>query len=196
MNKNLKDSFTSIYHTNKWGSAESKSGRGSELSQTKHISDYIPFVVDQFNIGSILDIPCGDFNYMKNIDLGCDYIGADIVSELIENNKNKYPNIRFECLDITCDELPRCDLILVRDCFVHLCNESVIKSIENIKKSGAKYLLTTSFCDAEFNKDLPSQGWRKINIELSPFNMVRLEKFNEKSTQKDAEDKSLILIKF
>lgn len=196
MNKELKDSFTNIYRTNKWGSRESRSGRGSELIATKAISEELPRLIHDFNIKSILDAPCGDFNYMRNIDLGCNYIGIDIVSDLIKSNKQKYPDTDFRCLDITSDSLPKVDMVFVRDCFVHLSNEDIKLAIENIKKSGAKYLLVTSFSDVEFNKDLPPQGWRKINIELNPFNMNGLEKFNEKSTQKNAGDKSLVLIKF
>jgi hypothetical protein len=38
----------------------------------------------------LLDIPCGDFNWMKLLNLGVDYIGADIVGELIAENRRRF----------------------------------------------------------------------------------------------------------
>lgn len=37
-------------------------------------------MLKKYSIKSILDIPCGDFSWMKKIELdGIEYIGADIV---------------------------------------------------------------------------------------------------------------------
>ena len=49
------------------------------------------------------DIPCGDFNWMKYIDLkNVKYTGYDIVSDIIKNNNVSFSNetIKFNHLNI------------------------------------------------------------------------------------------------
>ena len=43
----------------------------------------------------MLDIPCGDFYWMKEVDLkDIEYIGADIVDELIKKNNDKFKAVK------------------------------------------------------------------------------------------------------
>ena len=194
MSRNLKQEFSEIYRTNRWRSNESRSGKGSELTQTKTIVNEIPALIKTWEIKSMLDIPCGDFNYMKEIDLACDYIGADIVEPLIEQNRITYKDIDFRCLNVVSDALPTVDLVLVRDCFVHLSNHDVSLAITNIKRSGAKYLLVTSFPNTDVNLDLNNPGWRKLNMSTEPFNLRASATINEGFFKDHNSDKSLILV--
>jgi hypothetical protein len=121
----------------------------------------------------VLDLPCGDFNWMRLVDLnGIDYLGADIVEALIAQNQNRYghfPNVRFKVLDLLADPLPRMDLVLVRDCLVHFSNQNIQKALENIKRSGSTYLLTTTFTQLIRNKDIITGEWRPVNLQSAPF---------------------------
>ena len=176
----LKEKFTEIYKNNLWGSPESASGGGSEMQNTKVIRRELPVLIQKLGITSILDIPCGDWNWMKDVDLcGASYIGADIVKPLIEENKIKYPDIDFRVLDLTNDDLPKVDLVFVRDCLGHLSNENVHKSIENIKRSGSKYLLATSFTKWDMNPDIKDGGWKCINLMIPPFQLNPIYLINE-----------------
>ena len=58
-----------------------------------------------------------------------EYIGADIVTELIKINNDKFKTThnKFIDLDLTTGKLPKVDLIFCRDCLVHLCNEDIFK---------------------------------------------------------------------
>jgi len=49
-------------------------------------------------------------------------LGSDVVKELIDENYRRYagPAREFVCLAIARDQLPPADLILCRDCLVHL----------------------------------------------------------------------------
>lgn len=177
---NLEETFTEIYEKNLWNSTESVSGMGSELHYAKSISKELPVLLQKYGIESILDIPCGDWNWMKNVDLcGASYIGADIVKPLIEENKSKYPNVDFRVLDITKDDLPKVDLVFVRDCFGHLTNENVHKALDNIKRSGSKYLLATSFTHYISNTDIEDGGWKPINLMCNPFDLKPIYLINE-----------------
>ena len=61
--------FQWIFTTNKWGSAESVSGKGSELVQTEAIRAWLPEIIQELSIGSVLDVPCGDLNWLIPRDL-------------------------------------------------------------------------------------------------------------------------------
>ena len=169
----IEERFNYIYKNNFWIGQSSVSGQGSDESQTEEIRASLPELILEYKIERMLDLPCGDFNWMKNIELNLsEYIGADIVQEIIQLNTAKYSNDkrRFMKLDIMKDDLPKVDLIFCRDCLVHLSNDNVRKSIENIKRSNSKYLLTTTFTECEINEDIVTGDWRIINLTKEPFN--------------------------
>ena len=83
--------FTEIKNTNGWGGTESISGPGSNLNMTSSVRLNLNKIIEKYKIKSILDIPCGDFNWMREVDLSnLVYYGADIVDSLIEENIKKY----------------------------------------------------------------------------------------------------------
>jgi hypothetical protein len=164
--------FTEIFHTHGWP-GESVSGHGSELARTVTIRAELPKLLRTYNIRSLVDAPCGDFHWMQHVDLGdCRYFGVDIVKDLIEQNEQRYGSSTrsFVHADITRDTLPRADLILCRDCFIHLPFEMAIAAVRNFKRSGATYLLTTTFPTKRRHWDTPVGGLHWINMELEPFN--------------------------
>lgn len=185
--KNLKDKFTQIYAQNVFGGNESRSGEGSNIEQTAEIRQEIPKLIKELNIRSFLDAPCGDLNWIKSVDLRVEkYIGADIVEELIKQDRELFESeVRsFQCLNLVEDDLPCVDLIFCRDCLVHLSYADVRKILSNFKKSGSAYLLTTTFIDRNRNKDLGSKVWRTLNLQVAPFNFpAPLKLINEKCTE-------------
>jgi len=198
----LNDRFTEYYYSNHWGGKESISGRGSDSSQTEILIQELVKLFKNYDIKSILDVPCGDFNWMKNIDLsGKSYIGGDIVSDLITKNKELYRNrgnVTFKVIDITKDELPEVDLLIIRDCLVHLSYKDILKSISNIKKSNCRLILTTSFVDRKKNYNINTGDWRPINLEKKPFCLPKPELvINEQCTEDNGKysDKSMCLWK-
>jgi len=193
-----KDLFTKFYQNNTWNSGESISGQGSEILQTRTIISELPKLFEKYEIASILDIPCGDFNWMKNVDLTrVDYTGADIVDEMIAKNNKKYDQ-EFEVLDLTKDPLPKHDVAFIRDCFVHLPYSMIYKALNNLKASNIKYLITTTFTDRDQNDDIHIGSWRPLNLRQAPFNFPEpLVLINENCTEDDGaySDKSLGLWK-
>jgi hypothetical protein len=164
--------FTDIYRNNKWYGTDSVSGVGSDAVQTSVIVERIPRLLEEFSVKSILDVPCGDFFWMSRIDLaGVSYLGGDIVQDLVDRNSARYgkPGVEFRRLDLISDDLPAAELILVRDCLVHLCYEDIAAALENVSRSGATWLLATTFPGRE-NRDIPTGRWRPIDLQAHPFN--------------------------
>jgi len=166
--------FTTIYETNYWaGDDESRSGGGSTLYATEKIRKAIPGLLLKYGVRSVLDIPCGDFCWFKEMNLDLDsYIGGDIVVPLIASVAEKYtsPTRSFRVMDLTKDVLPDCDLILVRDCCIHLSFESIFAALRNITQSKIRYLLTTHSADAATNVDIETGSCRAVNLCAPPFN--------------------------
>lgn len=160
--------FNDIYENDKWGGAD-KSGNGSTLEATEVIREQLPLLFDKYNISSMLDIPCGSLNWISQVKFpkGFRYIGADIVPALIDANINQldiFEDGWFDLLDITRDKLPKVDLILVRDLLGHFTNANVKLALKNIKASGSKYLLATTFPLHETPNDIKTGEWRPINL--------------------------------
>lgn len=132
----------------------------------------------------MIDAPCGDFHWMSQLNLGLHrYVGVDIVPELIELNRQKFgiADVReFRVMDLVGDRLPAADLILCRDCLVHLSLAEACAVIENCRASGAKFLLATTFPECAANRDIKIGQWRRLNLRIAPFNFPEpLERIGE-----------------
>lgn len=201
-NKSTEEVFTIIYKTNNWKSRETISGIGSEIKQTETLIKDLGKLLNDLDTTSLLDIPCGDLSWMQKIDLSkIHYTGADIVEELIEKNKDRYKdksNFEFKVLNLINDPLPGSDIIIVRDCFVHFSFADIFRSLENIRSSGCKYLLTTTFPKHPVNYNITTGEWRTINLQEKPFNFQPpIFLINENCTEYNGKynDKSMALWK-
>jgi hypothetical protein len=170
--KNPEDVFEKIHSRNLWKSSETVSGPGSELKSTVELRKNLNELLNHYSIKSIVDCGCGDFNWMKEIDLSQrNYHGIDIVKNLIDRNKKQFskPNIIFSEGNLLNDKIPKADLLLCRDVLVHLNLEQIKNALENIINSGSAYFLLTSFTGIE-NKNTFTGDWRPINLQAAPFN--------------------------
>ena len=141
------------------------------MENTAKIRAELPGLLRKLEAKSLLDIPCGDLNWINDLDLGVDkYIGADIVRALVERNREKFGSTTrvFVHLDLCKNELPRVDVVLCRDCLVHFSNADIIRALQNIKKSQARYLLTTNFTQPTVNGDIVTGEWRPLNLQAPP----------------------------
>jgi hypothetical protein len=172
-NKSVDEVFTSIHSKNAWGNSESKSGEGSEVKQAQALIESLPAFLKKHHLHSLLDLPCGDFNWMQHVDYGSTiYTGADIVENIISRNQQLYASDQraFKKLDLTSDPLDKVDVIFIRDCLVHLSYDYIHSAFENIKRAGITYILITSYIRSDTNYDIVTGGWRKLNFQKAPFN--------------------------
>lgn len=170
-----KSKFTEIYRNNLWNNEESRSGGGSTLNRTVNIRIGLQELLKELGIKSICDAGCGDFNWMKTVELkSVAYVGIDIVSDLIATNKEKYQgkNIKFIDMDIIRDDLPTVDLILCREVLFHLSCQDVSTAIRNFKRSGSNYLLATHYPNISENIEIKTGQFRGINFQKAPFEFL------------------------
>lgn len=200
LRSNLKTQFTSIFNEGGFGGSPSLSGAGSDMEQTMVVRSELPRIIQKYSIKSMLDVPCGDMYWLQSINLSTvDYIGADIVDELIKLNIMKFGESgkskkNFLLLDMCKDKLPLVDLILCRDCLIHLKLSDAKLAIQNLKNSGSKWLLTTTYTSRNTNDEIGLNFFRPLNLQYPPFSFPKpVELINENCTLDDNkyQDKSL-----
>lgn len=172
-NASTEEVFSYIHESNKWGDMESRSGKGSSLEKTERIRGALPQLLTDLQVSSLLDIPCGDFFWMKEVTLPLEvYIGADIIDELVLENRRLYSDGQrsFQKLNLLEDTLPPADAILCRDCLVHFSFADIARAIDNIKSSGATWFLTTHYPQQIRNTDIVTGKHRPLNLMQPPFN--------------------------
>lgn len=172
--RRTREVFTEIFRANAWQGAESRSGPGSSAARTRPIREKLVELLAELKVGVLLDAGCGDFNWMKEVPLPVErYIGVDAVEEIIEQNRRAHgrPGREFLAADLACDPLPAADFVLCRDCLVHHPNAAAPIIFENLRRTGAAWLLATTFIGQRANEDVAVGGWRPTNLERPPFSL-------------------------
>jgi hypothetical protein len=152
---------------------ESLSGPGSSLDNTKELRERLPLVLEALGVRTLLDAPCGDLNWMKQVRLPVErYIGVDVLREVIAENEWRHTSTQkiFIRADLTRDDLPLADAILCRDLLPHLSFAEIFRVLRNFKRSGAAHLLTTTFTGPRENRESSGGNWRTLNLNAPPFN--------------------------
>jgi len=158
---------------------ESLSGPGSHVANTKEMVDFLSCIVSELGIKSILDLGCGDWNWLRLVDLGSvEYLGWDCDEEMLNENQTRYGSsrVRFELRDITKAEFPKVDLIICRDVLFHLERDVAIALVEKAKRC-SNFFLSTSFRQNSSNigiqpyADIQGWGFYPINLSLPPFSL-------------------------
>jgi len=168
-----KDRFTRYALLNKWKNEETVSGGGSTIEFTANLRKELPKLLRDFGIQVFFDAPCGDFNWLRTVDLsGIIYIGGDIVHDLISRNNELYSSETkiFREIDIVKEKLPSADLWLCRDCLFHFSEAEIFETLANFLKSDIRYILTTCSPNCHQNKDIRTGSYRELNLLIKPFN--------------------------
>lgn len=174
--QSLQDMFTLVFKENRWGNEESVSGAGSALGSpsVRESIKVLDELIRRLQIKSINDTPCGDFYWFPLI-LGrfpyLEYHGFDIVSDLIEWNRQRFPYYDFDTLDVTKDIMPQADLIFCKDLLLHLPSGEIARTLRNFKRSGSRFLLV-SHDHGETNRELnlvEPGVHRSVNLVAEPY---------------------------
>jgi len=209
----IKSSFESIYHRGvwsgqaihketpsyfyyysnpaRWKSRVSASGHGSDTGvATLNSLSFVVGAIQEFRIETMLDIPCGDVNWMMDAfetDSLHYYVGADITPSVIKLNKqrfNHHSNKAFTLWDLASCKLPRLrnpasnssrpfDLIHVRDVLQHLPLKAGGQAAQHILRSGARFVISTTFDGEASNRNIGAGDYYRNNLQHAPFNFPK-----------------------
>ena len=168
--------FTTIHRYNLWANSESVSGDGSSLNYTEQLRSELPKLISSLRIHSILDAPCGDFNWFNTMlqesGITLNYTGVDIVKPLIKKNQSIYSipgNIRFLRANVLKYKMDKYDAVLSRDFLFHLSFSDSQKFLVRFYESKSKYLITSSYPKVEKNTEINSGQFREINLFKPPY---------------------------
>jgi 2-polyprenyl-3-methyl-5-hydroxy-6-metoxy-1,4-benzoquinol methylase len=195
-NSNIEDIFSKIYKKKIWGGSNTSfySGSGSHDKKLKgrYCKEIAIFCSSFKNKPDVLDLGCGDFSIGKSIRKNFKrYYAFDVVKNLIEYNKKKFKNLNviFKKKDATHDNLPKTDIIIIREVFQHLSNENINKILKKVQNK-CKYLIITEVVSAkknykanldQKNGPIAKRAYNGSGVEISkpPFNF----KFKKKIKQ-------------
>ena len=176
----------------------SLSGPGSTAEETVGVRTVLPHLLALLGIRSILDVPCGDFNYMRDIlnapatPASISYRGMDIVTTLVQqleatfgtrasNSTTRHTRrhrISFGRFDLAEEYLWPADLVILRDILFHFDAARAQGVLRRVALSGCRFVLVTYFPSVDneraARKYRAGHGFKSYaswNLEGAPFAM-------------------------
>ena len=136
----------------------SRSGQGSGRDATFGVRFALPWLIRLLRVESILDVPCGDFNYMRHVlsssaleQHTLSYTGMDLVHPLVGALQRAFGStegrhtIRFTQFDLSLQMLWPADLVVMRDLLFHFSRARILRVLQQVSRSGSRFFLSTFF---------------------------------------------------
>jgi Methyltransferase domain len=190
----LETIFSRIYAEGQWGQsglAERPFYSGSGSHDDTIVATYVA-AISEFasKLGgppSAVDLGCGDFNVGSRIRPHfARYTACDVVPDLIKANRKIHAglDVDFLHLDLTRDEIPAADVILIRQVLQHLSNRDIARFVASVA-GRCRYLVVTEHLpgheDFAVNIDKPAGPNNRTSIgsgvvlTAAPFNLAVVE---------------------
>jgi SAM-dependent methyltransferase len=168
--------FSQIYANGAWvmrDNQDSLSGVGSTQVATQELSVQLSGFLRLVGCRRLVDIGCGDFNWMHSVDGDFEYVGIDVVPQVIEQNTLRYANEkrRFQCGDATSGPIEAGDVAICREVLFHLSFRDGLKLLRNVRAAGFEHVLFTTDSSVWFNSDIRSGDFRRINLLKPPYGL-------------------------
>ena len=192
------------YYYGRLSARSSASGIGSDVGSNLTASHlrFISRQIERLRIRTMIDAPCGDVNWQMGswaIDSLAAYVGLDIVQRVVDLDRLRFghhSNKQFGRWDLAACPLPQivwahdstsgsglpgtsqpADLVLMRHVLQHMPLERATMALRHAVKSGASYLIATTFLPAGtggarrggHNSHVPEGGWFSNNLMAAPF---------------------------
>lgn len=175
-NQSLSDIFSQIYARGLWVEGQdqdSRSGSGSTNRATQDLVGQLSGFLAEVCCGHLVDIGCGDFNWMRRVEGRFHYTGIDVVPEVIAQDARRYGDARrrFLCCDATREPIPAGDVALCREVLFHLSFRDGLGLLANVKRAGFRYVVLTHDAGTLFNGDITSGGFRPLNLTKAPYRL-------------------------
>jgi SAM-dependent methyltransferase len=166
--------FSQIYANGAWVMRENQdslSGVGSTQAATRELSTQLSNFLREVSCRRLVDIGCGDFNWMHTVQGDFDYVGIDVVPQVIEQNVARYASARrrFLCSDATRGRIEAGDVAICREVLFHLSFKDGLSLLRNVRAAGFKHALFTTDNSVWFNSDIRSGDFRRINLLQAPY---------------------------
>jgi hypothetical protein len=171
---------------------ETADGPGATLALTDKLRGWLPELIHRHQITTMLDAACGDWSWLRLVDLGgVEYTGWDVDPGRIETCRQRVfdearrrhgcgPAPKFEAVNLlTVDHIDYYDLVLCRDFLMHVTNDHITAVLDKIIAGGTPLLLATTFLGA----DNAARAWRPeeatwpgymeqpVDLTAEPFNL-------------------------
>ena len=191
------DIFDKIYENSYWGKG---SGGGSSPEATEPYKIFLEGFIRQHDIGSIVDLGCGDWQFSQFLDFGgATYTGIDASKYVITNNQQSFsrPGVSFANLPKDYSELPCADLLVCKDVLMHLSTKEV-QDILSILPNFKYALITNDIpCVSAFgkillklrrpfspavNREIKTGDYRTLDPNQHPFNLKLKKVFEWKGS--------------
>jgi SAM-dependent methyltransferase len=165
--------FSRIYESDEWRGG---SGEGSTVEATSEYRRILERMLGASDVRSVVDVGCGDWQFSGLVDWrDKSYLGIDVVPELVERNAVRASRgFRFLCADARTSEIPRADLLVVKDVLQHWPLADISAFVDRNRRR-CRYLLLTNdvasiHCPPELlNSECALGAWRTIDLERAPF---------------------------
>lgn len=191
------DIFDKIYENSYWGKG---SGGGSSPEATQPYKVFLEDFIRQYNVKSIVDLGCGDWQFSQFLDFGsATYVGIDASKNVIKNNQQSFSRsgVSFDNLPEDYKELPSADLLICKDVLMHLSTEGV-RDILSILPTFKYALITNDIpCVSAFgeillklrhpffpvnNKEIKTGDYRTLDPTQRPYNLKLKKVFEWKGS--------------
>lgn len=192
-NKSNQEIFSTVYAEKLWGEDKSLkfySGEGThnETTVTPYIAAVTGYLDSLPSKPNVVDLGCGDFTVGKIIVEHCEtYLACDVVEELIQSHRKTFADtkVEFQQVDIAYDDLPKGDIVFLRQVLQHLSNEHIANVVRKIEKNYSFLILTEHLPDGNEwtpNLDIVSGPHTRFSrdsgviLDDNPFNLNYLRK--------------------
>ena len=183
----IEDLFSAVYERNLWGGQAGAfcSGPGSAEALTEPYCVWLAaFIATRCGgAATVVDLGCGDFRVGRRLMAlapGIDYVGVDVVPELIADNTRRYagPRVSFRQADISADALPPGDICLIRQVLQHLSNARIARIVARL--ATYRYVFVTEHYPARLlvpNVDKPTDNRTRrrqasaVDLAAPPFHV-------------------------
>ncbi len=170
------------------GELESASGAGSTVAATKPIRVFLEKIIQRYGVQSILDLGCGDWNWMRHVSLNNHHSGELVRYQGWESNKTLVADLNkaygaktvsFYHKDVATEAFPFVDLIIARDVLGHMPMD-IAQDVIARAQAASRFFLATSQDGTTKNTgpkparvELAGWGFYPVNLTIAPFNLDR-----------------------
>ena len=170
----LAGEFAKHYGETEGGSWGGGSGAGSNPYTTIPYRAFLESFIRLNGIVSMVDVGCGDWRFSRFLDLtGIDYLGLDIVPNVISTNIARFgnPAVRFGIMPDDVSVIPQADLLVVKDVLQHLNTKRILEMKETYFPASSTCLLTNSYekLNTPRNTDIVDGSFRCLDLSEAPF---------------------------